>query len=80
MPLPYESRPSDERRLKEDEDDGVYLVAHAAQHDDRYKVSLCSGFVLNVPASEDGADTGSVLATCAHTLEEVSRFALQCEH
>lgn len=64
--LPYESRPNQKRRAREDED-GVYLVAHAAQHDDEYKVSLCSGFMLNVPAT-----AGSVLVTCAHTLEEVT--------
>lgn len=69
--LPYESRPNQKRRARDDED-GVYLVAHAAQHDDEYKVSLCSGFMLNVPSEGPSTTAGSVLVTCAHTLEEVT--------
>ena len=68
--LPYESRPSAERRVRfEQNDHSVLMVAHAAQDADRHKVSVCSGFALNVPG--EGEESRSVLLTCAHTLQEV---------
>lgn len=80
--LPYESRPTQDRRVSFERsateialDNGVVMVAHAFQHRDRHKVAICSGFVLNVPSvvgATDGAQGDTVVATCAHTLEEVN--------
>ncbi|KIP11507.1 hypothetical protein PHLGIDRAFT_124897 [Phlebiopsis gigantea 11061_1 CR5-6] len=73
--LPYESRPGAERRVRfEENDHSVLMVAHAAQDADRHKVSVCSGFALNVPA--EGEESRSVLLTCAHTLQEMRRSPL----
>ncbi|KAF7789876.1 hypothetical protein EIP86_000824 [Pleurotus ostreatoroseus] len=84
--LPYESRPAQERRVSFERadaeaalDTGVVMVAHAFQHQDRHKVAVCSGFVLNVPSSDEGADGEQgdiVVATCAHTLEEMRNSSL----
>ena len=74
--LPYESRPDSRRRVDPSRvgpasDNGVVMIAHAIHHQDQHKVALSSGFVLNVPASDQsGADepARSVIVTCAHTL------------
>ncbi|KAJ3528220.1 hypothetical protein NM688_g8025 [Phlebia brevispora] len=85
--LPYESRPPKDRRVMFDRDrsyldNGVVMVAHAFHHQDRHKVALCSGFVLNVSALQgeeapfDGDQEDSVILTCAHTLEEMRNSSL----
>ncbi|KAJ7225758.1 hypothetical protein GGX14DRAFT_640820 [Mycena pura] len=67
--LPYESRPAEQRRAKFDNGDSVVLVAHCARDQSgRHKVTIASGFVLPVP---EDPDEGPLIATCAHTLEEV---------
>lgn len=68
--LPYESRPDVTRKVPFDSSDGVVMVAHAMQHEDVHKVTLCSGFAVNVAAS--GGQDETVILTCAHTLEEVN--------
>ena len=71
--LPYESRPSAERRVSFEGDDGsVLMVAHAAQLGDQHKVSVCSGFALNVAQEDANGQSLSVMLTCAHTLQEVN--------
>lgn len=69
--LPYESRPSDTRRprLTTGADSGrnVVTVAHCARVGPDHKITLSSGFALNV----EGRKKGEILIiTCAHTLEE----------
>ena len=72
--LKYESRPRAERKVQfSGNDNSVVMIAHAVQDaPDRHKVSVCSGFALNVPRQDDGGDQ-SVFVTCAHTLQEVNR-------
>jgi hypothetical protein len=71
--LPYESRPSAERKVKFDGNkQGVVMVAHAVQDEDRYKVSMCSGFPLNVSHGEAGEQSQCAVLTCTHTLQEVT--------
>ena len=75
-----------------EEGDGTVLVVHALlssgttdQKVEIEKISICSGFVLNVRPSTVGKQTGerepddtdqeAYIMTCAHTLEEVSTHA-----
>ena len=70
--LPYESRPNAERKVKFDEaEQNVVMVAHAIRAGDRHKVSVSSGFALNVPSKAADGETQSVVLTCAHTFQEV---------
>lgn len=88
--LPYESRPAQDRRVSFERpaleaalNNGVVMVAHAFQHRDRCKVAICSGFVLNVPPLDGAADSAqgdTVVATCAHTLEEVNCHFIPVSH
>jgi hypothetical protein len=65
--LPYESRSSASRRTRfSDEAKDVCLVAHVAENGLDFRVSVSSGFALNV-----GLASGPLIVTCAHTLEEV---------
>ena len=65
--LPYESRPSASRRISfSSKANDVFLVAHVAENDLDFYVSVSSGFALNV-----GLTSGPLIVTCAHTLEEV---------
>lgn len=65
--LPYESRPSASRRINfSSEANDVFLVAHVAENGLDSNISVSSAFALNV-----GLVTGSLIVTCAHTLEEV---------
>jgi hypothetical protein len=52
------------------EDQGIVLVAHVVKDkvSDEHKITLSSGFAVQLPGEGDG----SVIVTCAHTLEEVS--------
>jgi hypothetical protein len=72
--LPYEPHPSPSRRISFAADGGgdVHLIAHVARENDRNKVAVSSGFVLETSNGQP------ILITCAHTLEEVCRspFAL----
>jgi hypothetical protein len=63
--LPYESRPSRERRVNFDDDGMVAMIAHCAQRGDDHTLTTCSGFAL------EGSNGQSYLLTCAHTLDEV---------
>lgn len=49
---------------------GVVMVAHAVQRRGEFKITLSSGFVLNVQGSTSGSKEVLVVS-CAHTLEEV---------
>lgn len=67
--LPYESRPSASRRISfSSETKNVFLVVHVAENGLDSHVSVSSGFALDV-----GLASGPLIATCAHTLEEVHR-------
>ena len=80
--LPYESRPNTSRSVKFERVDvlaenGIVMIAHAIQYQDRYKVALCSGFALNISpyqvTKSSDVDGGQIaILTCAHTLEEVN--------
>jgi hypothetical protein len=65
--LPYESRPSNERKVKFESGshDGVVMVAHCVETTQgsakQNKVVTCSGFVID----------GGLVVTGAHTLEQV---------
>jgi len=71
LSLPYESRPSDSRRPSADSCKNVITVAHCAQVGLEHKITLSSGFALNV---EDRSNSKgeTLILTCAHTLEEAS--------
>ena len=69
--LPYESRPSKQRRVMfEGNISGkeVVTVAHCVRDRDKHKIGLSSGFALNAPAPREGE---TLIVTCGHTLEEV---------
>lgn len=69
--LPYESRPSENRRVSFEGNASskeIITVAHCAKDGDKHKIALSSGFSLNVPAPTEGE---TLIVTCAHTLEEV---------
>ncbi|KDQ19838.1 hypothetical protein BOTBODRAFT_379435 [Botryobasidium botryosum FD-172 SS1] len=71
--LPYESTPDASRRVDfGGVDDGVVLIAHVIDDGDKHKLSICSGFVINTRGSIEG----TVVASCAHTLEEIRRSSL----
>ncbi|KAI0762804.1 hypothetical protein C8Q74DRAFT_1371790 [Fomes fomentarius] len=76
--LPYESRPSVERRAQftqgaetetSSADGALVMVAHAV-HDrtGKHKVAYSSGFAVHAPGLPEGE---TVYVTCAHTLEEI---------
>lgn len=70
--LPYESRPTSERRITFDDlHNGVFMVSHALRHESQHRVTVCSGFALNV-SQESESSGNALIVTCAHTLEEVS--------
>ncbi|CAL1696555.1 unnamed protein product [Somion occarium] len=71
--LPYESRPSSQRRTKFDasDDSDVIMVAHAVQNGAQHKVTVCSGFALDVAREEEQPSEETLIVTCAHTLEEI---------
>jgi len=75
LSLPYESRPSDSRRPSltnsADSCKNVITVAHCAQVGSEHKITLSSGFALNI---EDRSNSKgeTLILTCAHTLEEAS--------
>ncbi|KAF9560208.1 hypothetical protein CPC08DRAFT_708260 [Agrocybe pediades] len=72
--LPYESRPVESRRLnilnKAESCRNVVTVAHCVQTDMEHKITLSSGFALNVGEGESKGDE-TMIVTCAHTLEEI---------
>ncbi|KAJ7706437.1 hypothetical protein B0H17DRAFT_1037211 [Mycena rosella] len=72
--LPYESRPTKQRRPAFDNDNSVVMIAHCVQdRTGNHKVTISSGFALAAPAE---TDEGSLILTCAHTLEEIRRSPL----
>ncbi|KAF8971582.1 hypothetical protein BDZ97DRAFT_1252714 [Flammula alnicola] len=72
--LPYESRPSDTRRPHltdvAESCKNVITVAHCAQVGAEHKITLSSGFALNVAYGK------TLILTCAHTLEEIRQSPL----
>ncbi|KAF9505636.1 hypothetical protein BS47DRAFT_1306328 [Hydnum rufescens UP504] len=63
--LPYEPSPASSRGVRFDRtNDAVVIVAHVASDVFEHKVSLCSGFAIDVPGHKN-----SVIVSCAHTLE-----------
>ncbi|KAJ3479185.1 hypothetical protein NLI96_g9238 [Meripilus lineatus] len=71
VPLPYESRPTSGRRVQFDaSDNGVFMISHALRHESQHRVTVCSGFALNVAQTSDHSDS-PMIVSCAHTLEEV---------
>lgn len=75
--LPYESRPSETRRPQlttgADSCRNVVTVAHCARVGPDHKITLSSGFALNVESRKRGE---TLIITCAHTLEEVRQSPL----
>lgn len=66
--LPYESRPTDSRRVTFNNGDSVFMIAHCARdHMGRHKVTVSSGLALAVPSQPNEEP---FILTCAHTLEE----------
>lgn len=69
--LPYESRPSESRRPRlatgADSCRNVVTVAHCVRLGPEHKITLSSGFALNVEGHKQGE---TLIVTCAHTLEE----------
>ncbi|KIM48445.1 hypothetical protein M413DRAFT_440182, partial [Hebeloma cylindrosporum] len=76
LTLPYESRPSDSRRPSLTNPahscKNVITVAHCAQVGLEHKITLSSGFALNI---EDRKGETLIL-TCGHTLEEIRQSPL----
>lgn len=72
--LPYESRPTEERRVSVKDSKDVVLVAHCATDGVENKVTVSSGFVLN--AKLRGNAEESLVLTCAHTLEEIRQSTI----
>lgn len=74
--LPYESQPGSTRRANltnaAESTRNVITVAHCAQVDNAHKVTLSSGFALNVDFITAESTKETLIITCAHTLEEVS--------
>jgi len=77
LSLPYESRPSESRRPSltnaTDSCKDVVMVAHCAQVGSEHKLTLSSGFALNVK-DKSNSKSETLILTCAHTLEEASPF------
>ncbi|KAF9014944.1 hypothetical protein BDQ17DRAFT_1229107 [Cyathus striatus] len=75
VPLPYESRPSESRKLNfsEESTSNVVLVAHCIKDGDDHKVTYCSGFALETPNTKEDE---SLILTCVHTLEEIRQSPL----
>jgi len=72
--LPYEPHPSKARRMTPTSTEGsqgkvrnVVTVAHCAVVGGDHKITLASGFAVDVDMGEE-----MVIVTCGHTLEEVS--------
>ena len=78
MTLRYESRPTETRRCKFDPEnvEGLVLVAHYVGNEKEFKVTLSSGFALDIQGKngEKLDDEDAVVVTCAHTLEEVRKL------
>jgi len=74
--LPYESRPSPSRKAVEkgkEKVTSVVTVAHCSVVGDEHKITLASGFALNVDREKIGNEMAIV--TCGHTLEEVGEIS-----
>ncbi|CAE6389572.1 unnamed protein product [Rhizoctonia solani] len=72
--LPYESRPSAQRRIDPLSTDGneVVLVAHlAVSKTGQCRLSLSSGFALNFGTE---GEEEQCIATCCHSLEEITQI------
>ncbi|TFK23130.1 hypothetical protein FA15DRAFT_594957 [Coprinopsis marcescibilis] len=75
--LPYESRPSNERKVMFGDNASsreVVTIAHCAQDEKKqHKITVSSGFALNFPSPAEGE---TLVVTCAHTLEEIRQSPL----
>ena len=75
LSLPYESRPSESRRPSltnaTDSCEDVITVAHCARVGSEHKITLSSGFALNIE-DKSNSKSETLILTCAHTLEEAS--------
>ena len=73
--LPYEATPTEDRRPRITDAAAscrnVVAVAHCVRDGLDHKVTLASGFALNVRENGEGAHE-TLIVTCAHSLEEVS--------
>lgn len=78
--LPDESRPANTRRPNifnaADSTRNVITVAHCAQVGNAHKVTLSSGFALNVNLTSEANTKETLIVTCAHTLEEVREHSV----
>jgi hypothetical protein len=73
--LPYESRPSGNRRPTFDNGDQVMMITHCVQDaTGKHEVTVSSGFGLAAPGEPD---KGPLILTCAHTLEEARMWQVQ---
>ncbi|KAF8895058.1 hypothetical protein CPB84DRAFT_1273220 [Gymnopilus junonius] len=76
--LPYEDRPSEARRANvsnpTESCKNVFTVAHCTQVGSEHKITLSSGFALNVQSQKPEGET--LIITCAHTLEEIRQSPL----
>lgn len=74
--LPYEPMPSEERRPRIGDVAAscrdVVTIAHCARDGLQHKVTLASGFALNVKEGGEEGKEETLIVTCAHALEEVS--------
>ena len=70
--LPYEPSPASDRRAAVLDapihKNAVAMISHCVRRAGRHKITLCSGFAVQGPE-----DVGSLIVTCAHTLEEACR-------
>ncbi|KAF5312637.1 hypothetical protein D9619_003318 [Psilocybe cf. subviscida] len=78
--LPYESQPAISRRPNlvdaADSTRNVITVAHCAQFGNAHKITLSSGFALNVDFTSKENTKETLIVTCAHTLEEIRNSPL----
>ncbi|PFH50737.1 hypothetical protein AMATHDRAFT_144471 [Amanita thiersii Skay4041] len=70
--LPYESRPTEGRRVSSRNSKNVVMVAHCATNGYEHKVTLSSGFLLDTSPVREGE---CIVLTCAHTLEEAKSLS-----
>ncbi|KAF8641079.1 hypothetical protein AX17_000723 [Amanita inopinata Kibby_2008] len=74
--LPYESRPTEDRRVSGRDSKDMVLVAHCATDGVDDRITLSSGFLLNAVPYPSWQDDECLVLTCAHTLEEIRQSSL----
>jgi hypothetical protein len=70
--LPYESRPSADRRVntQDDRSSNIVLLAHCIQDGPDHIITVSSGFALSNALETDE----TLVVSCAHTFEEVRGY------